>query len=82
MTALWGLLGQLLGAIIGPIAEAWRQWRAERTARQLGQQEQRAADLQAGLKEARDANQARGSVGGDDAAVDRMLKPPGTRGGA
>ena len=79
MTALWGLLGQLLGAIIGPIAEAWRQWQAQRTARQLGRQEQRAADLQAGLKEAGDANRARGSVGGADADVDRMLRAPGAR---
>ena len=80
MTALWGLLGQLLGAIVGPIAEAWRQWRAERTARDAGRQEQRAADLAAGMKEARDANQARGSVGGSDDDVDRMLRPPGARG--
>lgn len=80
MTALWGLLGQLLGAIIGPIAEAWRQWQAQRTARQLGRQEQRAADLQAGLKEAKDATQARGSVGGSDDDVDRLLRPPGSRG--
>ena len=81
MTALWGLLGQVLGAIIGPLAEAWRQWQAQRTARKLGQQEQRAADLQAGMKEAQDANQARGTVGGADADVDRMLRPPGARGG-
>ena len=80
MTALWGLLGQLLGAIVGPLAEAWRQWRAERTARDAGRQEQRAADLAAGMKEARDANQARGSVGGSDDDVDRMLRPPGARG--
>ena len=82
MTALWGLLGELVKGLSAPLAEAWRQWRAERTARDAGRQEQRAADLQAGLKEAKDANRARGSVGGADADVDRMLRPPGARGGA
>ena len=76
MTALWGLLGQLLGAIIGPLAEAWRQWRAERTARDAGRQEQRAADLAAGMQEARNANDARARVGDD---VGELLKPPAER---
>ena len=76
MTALWGLLGQLLGAIDGPIAEAWRQWQAQRTARQLGRQEQRAADLAAGMQEARNANDARARVGDD---VGELLKPPAER---
>lgn len=76
MTALWGLLGQLLGAIVGPIAEAWRQWQAQRTARQLGRQEQRGADLAAGIQEARNANDARARVGDD---VGELLKPPAER---
>lgn len=76
---MWGWVGEIFKSLVGPIFEAFRQWRAERTARDLGRAEQGRADAVAGLEQARTANEARGSVGGDDAAVDRMLRAPSAR---
>ena len=70
---LLGLVGKLLEALVGPLFEQWRRWQEQRTARNLGRQEQRGADLQAGMDEARKANEAR-SGGRSDADLDRLLK--------
>lgn len=76
---MWGWVGEILKSLVGPIFEAFRQWRAERTARSLGRAEQAAEDAKAGLKEAKDAQQARSSVGGSDSDVDRFLRTPADR---
>lgn len=72
-TTIASLAAGLLEKVISPLAEAWRQWRAERTARELGRQEQGRADAEAGLQEARKANAVR-SGGRSDAELDRLLK--------
>lgn len=73
---MWGWIGEVLKSFIGPIFEAFRQWRAERTARDLGRAEQGRADAEQGLREAQNANQARARVGDD---VGELLKPPAER---
>lgn len=77
-----GIATDLLGKIIAPLFGLLEKWGIHRAGRKQGQAEQRAADLEAGMKEARDANKARGSVGGSDSDVDRLLRPPGSRGGS
>lgn len=79
MTALWGLLGELLKGLIGPIAEAWRQWRAERTARELGQSQERNRQHEAWEEQQRRVGQAaREADGRSDDDVRRRLRESAT----
>lgn len=82
MGAIASLVAGILGKLIAPLFELFDRLRQDKVSRERGRAEQKATDLEAGLKEARDANQARASVGGSDDDVDRMLRPPGARGGS
>ena len=76
---MWGWIKPIFEALVGPVFEFFRSWREQRTARNLGRNEQAAADAKAGLKEAAYANRARSNVGSGDADVDRLLRRPGAR---
>lgn len=76
---MWGWVGEILKSLVGPLFEAFRQWRAERTAQKLGRAEQVVADLKETATVVRKANEGRSRVGGSDTDVDELLKPPAAR---
>lgn len=82
MSAIVSIVAGLFGKLIAPLFALFDRMRQDKISRERGRAEQRAADLEAGMREARDANKARGSVGGSDSDVDRLLRPPGSRGGS
>ena len=72
-TAITSIVQGVLSSLVGPLMEAWRSWREQRTARSLGRAEQGRADAEAGLQEARKANAAR-TGGRSDAELDDLLR--------
>ena len=79
MSAIFGLVASLFGKLIAPLFAMFDRMRQDKISRERGRAEQAAEDAKAGLEEARKANAARGTVGGDDAAVDNFLRTPADR---